>query len=85
MPPRGWTPAARITELIALTKQCLAPEASDRPKDAQAVADGLSAYLDGVQERLQMPNASEPSPRPGAIEERKRRRVQLALAASLWR
>src|SRR5262249_4556650 len=39
-------------ELISLTKACLAPEAIDRPKDAQAVADGLSAYLNGVQERL---------------------------------
>jgi serine/threonine protein kinase len=39
-------------ELIALAKSCLAAEASDRPKDAQAVADGLTAYLDGVQERL---------------------------------
>ncbi len=32
-------------ELIALTKRCLAAEAIDRPKDAQEVADGLSAYL----------------------------------------
>src|SRR5262245_11729913 len=40
------------TELIVLTRSCLAAEAIDRPKDAQAVADGLSAYLDGVQERL---------------------------------
>src|SRR5262249_1572898 len=39
-------------ELIVLAKACLAPEAIDRPKDAQAVADGLTAYLDGVQERL---------------------------------
>src|SRR6185295_12577543 len=34
-------------ELIALTKGCLAAEAIDRPKDAQAVAEGLQAYLDG--------------------------------------
>jgi serine/threonine-protein kinase len=40
------------SELIALTKGCLAAEAIDRPKDAQAVADGLSAYQSGVQERL---------------------------------
>src|SRR5439155_154859 len=38
-------------ELIALTKACLAAEALDRPKDAQEVAAGLSAYLNGVQER----------------------------------
>src|SRR5205807_9731969 len=30
-------------ELLALTHACLAPEASDRPKDARAVADALMA------------------------------------------
>jgi tetratricopeptide (TPR) repeat protein len=40
------------TELMVLTKACLSPEAVDRPEDAQAVAEGLTAYLDGVQERL---------------------------------
>src|SRR5262249_3505899 len=40
-------------ELIVLTQRCLSPEATDRPRDAQEVADGLSAYLNGVQERLQ--------------------------------
>src|SRR5258708_29088848 len=39
-------------DLIALTKKCLSPEAIDRPKDARAVADGLTAYLNGVQEKL---------------------------------
>jgi eukaryotic-like serine/threonine-protein kinase len=36
-------------ELIDLTSSCLAPEASDRPKDAQAVAEALTVrvrYLD---------------------------------------
>ena len=75
--------AARITELIALTKECLAAEASDRPKDAQEVADGLSAYLDGVQERVQVAERERAVAEARAIEERRRRRVQLALAASL--
>src|SRR5262249_55623258 len=39
-------------DLVALTRSCLAPEAIDRPKEAQAVADRLTAYLDGVQARL---------------------------------
>src|SRR6202008_2973157 len=30
-------------ELISLTRACLAPEASDRPRDAQAVVEGLTA------------------------------------------
>ena len=84
-------------ELIALTKKCLAPEAIDRPKDAQAVADGLTAYLDGVQERLQaaereravaLVRAEEEVKtrqvaEEKADEQRKRRRVQAQLAAAV--
>ena len=70
-------------ELIALTKKCLSPEAIDRPRDAQAVADGLSDYLAGVQERLQEAKRERAVAEAKAVEERRRRRVQLALAASL--
>jgi serine/threonine-protein kinase len=70
-------------ELIALTKACLAPEAIDRPRDAQAVADGLTAYLDGVQERLRQAELAEAEAKARAIEEAKRRRLTLALAATV--
>ena len=70
-------------ELIALTKKCLSPEAIDRPKDAQGVADGLTAYLDGVQERLQTAERERAVALAREVEERKRRKVQLALAASV--
>ena len=70
-------------ELVALTKKCLSPEAIDRPKDAQGVADGLSEYLAGVQERLQEAERERAVAQAKAVEERRRRRVQLALAASL--
>ena len=40
-------------ELVALCRRCLSPSPADRPADGQAVADGLTAYLNGVQERLQ--------------------------------
>ncbi len=84
-------------ELIALTKGCLSPEAVDRPRDAQEVADGLSAYLNGVQERLQtaqreravaLARAEEEVKtrqlaEEKAAEQRKRRRSQAQLAASL--
>src|SRR3954453_22443012 len=46
-------------ELISLTKACLAPEPADRPRDAQAVADGLMTYLDGVQDRLHKAELAE--------------------------
>jgi tetratricopeptide (TPR) repeat protein len=70
-------------ELIALTKACLAPEAIDRARDAQAVADGLSAYLNGVQERLQTAQRERAVAVAREAEQRKRRQVQLALAAAV--
>jgi serine/threonine-protein kinase len=70
-------------ELITLTKACLSPEAIDRPKDAQAVADALTAYLDGVQERLRRAELAEAEARARAAEESKRRRLTLALAGTV--
>jgi serine/threonine protein kinase len=70
-------------ELILLTKTCLAPEAIDRPKDAQAVAEGLTAYLNGVQERLHHAELAEAEAKAKAVEEAKRRRLTVALAATV--
>ena len=70
-------------ELIALTKQCLSPEAIDRQKDAKEVVDALTSYLDGVQERLKTAERERAVALAREVEERKRRRVQLALAASV--
>jgi tetratricopeptide (TPR) repeat protein len=70
-------------ELIALAKKCLAPEAIDRPSDAQEVADGLSAYQSGVQERLQTAQRERAVALAREAEQVKRRKVQLALAAAL--
>jgi tetratricopeptide (TPR) repeat protein len=70
-------------ELIVLTKWCLSPRAIDRPRDAQGVADGLSAYLNGVQERLQATERDRAVALVRASEEGKRRKVQLALALAL--
>ena len=70
-------------ELIALTKKCLSPEAIDRPKDAQAVADALSAYLNGVQERLQSAVQERAVAVAREAEQRTKRQVQLALAAAV--
>jgi serine/threonine-protein kinase len=70
-------------ELILLTKACLGPEASARPKDAQAVAEALTAYLDGVQERLHQAELAEAEARAKAVEEAKRRRLTLALAGTV--
>src|SRR5262249_7388756 len=77
-------------EPIVLTKECRSPEAIDRPRDALAVADSLTAYLDGVQERLhqaELAHAAEMAraeeARATAAQERKARRLTLALAATV--
>src|SRR5262249_1350991 len=70
-------------DLIALTKACLAPEAIDRPRDAQAVAEALTVYLDGVQDRLRKAEVAEAEARARVVEEAKRRRLTLALAGTM--
>jgi len=62
-------------ELVRLAKACLSPKREDRPADGSAVAAGVAAYLNGVQERLRQAEIG----RARAEEERKRRRMQLAL------
>jgi eukaryotic-like serine/threonine-protein kinase len=71
------------SELVELTKQCLSAEAIDRPRDAQAVVQSLTAYLDGVQERLQTAERERAVAVAREAEQRKRRKVQLALAAAV--
>ncbi len=70
-------------ELIKLTRACLCAEAADRPKDAQAVAEGLTAYLNGVQARLRQAELAEAEAKTKATEEAKRRRLRLTLAATV--
>src|SRR5262249_35168849 len=40
-------------ELLALAKDCLAVQPEDRPHDARRVAERITAYLAGVQARVQ--------------------------------
>ena len=65
-------------ELIALAKRCLAPKREDRPADAGEVARAVTEYRTAAEQRWQ---ASERD--RWIAERRKRRRVQLALAASV--
>jgi tetratricopeptide (TPR) repeat protein len=83
-------------ELIALCRRCLSPHPEDRPADGQAVADQITAYLDGVQDRLRRAEMAQAEARAKAAEEAKRRRVLLGaggviafvllagLGVSLW-
>ena len=84
-------------ELVALARDCLAPEPDDRPRDAGAVAGRLTAYLAGVQERLhaaELAHAAEAARAEEAVRtaeaaearslaERRARRLTAALAAAV--
>ncbi len=70
-------------ELVALCRRCLSPSPADRPADGQAVADEVTAFLDGVQERLQTAQRERAVALAREAEQRKRRGVLLALAAAV--
>ena len=70
-------------ELVVLARDCLAAEPPDRPRDAGAVRERITAYLAGVQERLRAAEIERARAEARAAEERRRRRLQLGLAASL--
>jgi eukaryotic-like serine/threonine-protein kinase len=70
-------------ELVSLARDCLAVEPEDRPRDAKVVSDRITAYLAGVQERVQAAQRERAVAVARAVEERRRRKVQLALAAAV--
>ena len=70
-------------ELIALARTCLAAEPADRPRNTSAVADRMTAYLVGVQERLHASERERAVTLARAVLERRKRRWQLGLAASV--
>ena len=85
-PGRGARPAGRLRGGRGTGRPVPAvpgPNPADRPADGQAVADGLTAYLNGVQERLQAAERERAAAEARAAEQRKRRRVWLGSAAAL--
>jgi serine/threonine-protein kinase len=70
--------------LVDLARDCLGPEAKDRPRDAGVVAERVNAYLAGVQEKLRSVERERAVAEARAVEEAKRRHVQVALAASIF-
>jgi tetratricopeptide (TPR) repeat protein len=70
-------------DLVGLARDCLAAEAPDRPRDANVVSERISAYVSGAQERVQAAERERAVAVAKAIEERRGRKVQLALAASV--
>ena len=77
-------------ELLALARRCLAAELRHRPRDASEVAQAMTAYLGGVQERLKQAELARAAEEARAAEaratmaqERRARRLTVALAASV--
>ncbi|HEX8203180.1 MAG TPA: protein kinase family protein, partial [Isosphaeraceae bacterium] len=70
-------------ELIALARTCLAVDPACRPRDAGEVETRLTAYLDGVRERLRRAELERVEAQARAAEERTRRRLAVALTAAL--
>jgi tetratricopeptide (TPR) repeat protein len=70
-------------ELVKLTKACLACKMEERPRHAGAVAKAVAAYQEGVRQRLQAAELERAAAQVKAAEERKRRRLLLALGATL--
>ncbi len=68
-------------ELVGVARECLAAEASGRPRDARAVAQRITAYRDGVQERLRAAELARVEAQARAEEEAKRRVLADQLAA----
>jgi serine/threonine-protein kinase len=70
-------------ELVALARDCLARERPDRPRDAGLVTKRITKYLAGVQERVKAAERDRAVAEARALEERKRRKLQLGLAGCL--
>jgi Flp pilus assembly protein TadD len=70
-------------ELIALCKRCLAAERDDRPRHAGEVTAAVESHLSGVEARARQAELDRAAAEVRACEGRKRRRVQLALAAAV--
>jgi tetratricopeptide (TPR) repeat protein len=71
-------------ELIRLTQQCLAPDREQRPADGEAVAAAITRYQEGVQQRLREAETERARAELRVTEERKRRRLALGLACTLF-
>jgi serine/threonine-protein kinase len=71
------------SELDALCRSCVASDPTARPRNSGAVAARVTAHMAGVQERLCQAELARVEAQTRAAEERKRRRITVALAASV--
>ncbi|MFK8110981.1 MAG: WD40 repeat domain-containing serine/threonine protein kinase, partial [Rubripirellula sp.] len=69
-------------ELILLAKQCLEVEPADRPKDASALAEKVTGYLESVETKLRESEVELAGEAARFVEQKKRFRVTLGLSAA---
>jgi serine/threonine-protein kinase len=70
-------------ELLKLARRTLAPAPGDRPADAGVLARELHAYLTSLEDRTRQLEVAAAEARARAVEERKARRLTLALASAV--
>ncbi|MBM4090806.1 MAG: tetratricopeptide repeat protein, partial [Planctomycetes bacterium] len=70
-------------ELIDLALQCLASQRDHRPRQGGIVADSVTRYLVGVQQRLKAAELARVEAQTRSEEEGRRRRLQLSLATAV--
>jgi serine/threonine-protein kinase len=70
-------------ELVRIARACLAADPADRPRNAGAASEAVTAYLEGVQERLKAADAARVEERARGLHERQRRFWAAALSTSL--
>ncbi len=71
-------------QLIALAKTALSPEPEDRMRDAGELAEGVTKYLEGVQEQLKQTETARVQAQTRMEEERRRKKLYVAIAGLLF-
>jgi WD40 repeat protein len=71
------------TALVGLACACLAVDPAERPADAGAVAARVTAYLESVEARLRRAELERAQAEVKTAEERRRRKLWVALAATV--
>jgi serine/threonine-protein kinase len=67
-------------ELVQLARRCLAPDKADRPRDAGVIAEAITSYLAGVQERLRAAELEQAAVQARAEEATKKAAAELRAA-----
>jgi tetratricopeptide (TPR) repeat protein len=71
-------------ELIRIAEQCLAADRDRRPANGTAVAQLLVEYREGIEQRGRKAEAERVAAAAKLVEQKKRKRVQLALLVSVF-